>query len=447
MTEHLARSRVSPVSPSVGKTQTAPDLGPEDTACQVPVAEAPEPARVGRWFICVYMLTYFGLNLTMLMPTLFSVAYKVQMIDPGGKEASLGLVMGLGGLFGLVGGPVAGVLSDATRLRWGRRRPWLVGGLVLSALGALVIAMAPDILTTIAGFAVAQLGIAAVSAGFNPVLAERVPSAQRGTLGALGGASASLAGVAAYSLGGFLSGNLLVLFLLPVVIFGAVSVLFLLTVRDEPAPPGVRVPSASALVGSFVFSPRKYPDFSLVLVGKFLLQFGFTFFSTYQLYVLVDRLGFTTEQAGQQLAVVGGISLVAMMSFAVGGGMLSDRLRRRKPFVYGAAGLIAVGLCIASVAPDFTLYIVGGTLLAAGTGAFNSVDLAMATDLLPEQERAGKYMSIYYLASSVPATIAPFVAPVLLAVGAGPNYTLLFLSGAMLAAGAIITTWKIRSVR
>jgi MFS family permease len=436
-------------------TETMPDLGPEDPTGQVSVAEAeaeaewkvPDPPRVGRWFIFVYMLTYFGLNLTMLMPTLFSVAYKVQMIDPGGKEASLGLVMGVGGFFGLVCGPVAGVLSDATRLRWGRRRPWLAGGIVLSALGALTIALAPDVLTTIAGFAITQLGIAAVSAGFNPVLAERVPSAQRGTLGALGGASASLAGVAAYSLGGFLSGNVVALFLFPVIIFGAASVLFFLTVKDEPAPPGARVPSVTAIAGSFVFSPRKYPDFSLVLVGKFLLQFGFTFFSTYQLYVLVDRLGFTTEQAGQQLAVVGGISLAAMMSFAVGGGMLSDRLRRRKPFVYSAAGLIAVGLCIASLAPNFTLYIVGGTLLAAGTGAFNSVDLAMATDLLPDQERAGKYMSIYYLASSVPATIAPFLAPVVLAVGDSPNYTLLFLSGAMLAAGTIITTWRIRSVR
>ena len=407
-----------------------------------------EPRRVGAWFIFVYMLTYFGLNLTMLLPALFSIAYKVQLIDPVGKETSLGLILGVGGIFGLVAGPIFGVLSDGTRFRWGRRRPWLAGGILLAAAGAFIIALAPNTFVMFAGYAVSQLAIAAVSAGFNPVLAERVPSVQRGKVGALGGISAALAGVGAFTVGGMLTGNLLLLFLLPVLVFAGATVLFFFTVKDEPAPRDARVDSIGDIFRSFYFNPRKFPDFGWVWVGKFCLQFGFTFFSTYQFYLLLDRIGFTAEEAGQQLALVGGISLLAMMTFAVAGGFLSDKLRRRKPFIYTAAGLIAAGLLTVAFASTFPVFVVGGVLLSAGTGAFTSVDLAMATDLLPEKDKAGKYMSIYYLASGFPGAIAPIAAPFILMIGGSdPNYVLLFVFGAMLALGASLSTWRIRGVR
>jgi MFS family permease len=407
-----------------------------------------EPPRVGVWFIAVYMVTYFGLNLTMLLPALFSIAYKVQLIDPVGKEASLGLVLGLGGLLGLVLGPVCGVLSDSTRVRWGRRRTWHLAGIVISALGALVIAMSPNVPLMIVGYGISQLGLAAFSAGFNPVLAERVPSSQRGKVGALGGVAAALAGVGAYLLGAQLTGNIYVLFLLPVVVFAAASVVFFFTVKDGPAPARTTRPSARELFGSFLFNPKKYSDFALVWLGKFCLQFGFTFFSAYQLYLLLDRLGFTPEEAAGQLALVSGISLLAMMGFAVLGGFLSDKLRRRKVFIYIAAALIASGLAVAAFAPNFALIAIGGILLSAGTGAFTSVDLAMATDLLPEKDKAGKYMSIYYISATIPGTLAPLIAPVILLIGgAEANYTALFLFGAVLSLGAIITTWKVRAVR
>lgn len=403
--------------------------------------------RVGAGFIATYMFSYFGLNLVMLMPALFSLAYKVQLIDPAGKDASLGLVIGLGSIIGLVLGPVAGVLSDGTRLGWGRRRPWVVGGLLLAAAGALVIAVVPSIALMIVGWSICQLAVAVISAGFNPVLAEHVPPAQRGKVGALGGVAASFAGVGASLIGSFLTGNLLLLFMLPPAVFAVGVVLFVFVVKDKPAPESMVRPSVREVFKGFWFNPRQYSDFALVFFGKFLLQFGFTFFSTFSLYFLLDRLGFTPEQAGQNLAAAGGISLLAMMAFAVLGGFLSDRLQRRKPFIYLAAALIAGGLIIVSVAPSFLLFVVGGTMLAAGTGAFTSVDLALATDLLPEKEKAGKYMSIYYLSSGIPGVLAPIVAPVIIAIGGGGNYPALFIAGAILAAGTGITTWRIRGVR
>jgi len=135
------------------------------------------------------------------------------------------------------------------------------------------------------------------------------------------------------------------------------------------------------------------------------------------------------------------------MSFAVLGGFLSDRLGRRKPFIYLAAALIGGGLVTVATAADLLPYVVGGVMLSAGVGAFTSVDLAMATDLLPEKDKAGKYMSIYYLASGLPGTIASMVAPAIIAIGGGGNYSALFVAGAVLALGAAISTWRIQGVR
>ncbi|WP_223694873.1 MFS transporter [Leifsonia poae] len=439
-----------PSSPELSPAQTLADAS--EAVAQFALDTRPQPddnviPRVRGWFIAVYMFTYFGLNLVMLMPALFSLAYKVQLVDPTNKDSSLGLVLGLGGIIGLVAGPIAGVLSDGTRLRWGRRRPWLVGGAILAGVGALVIALSPNVPLMIVGWTISQFAVAVISAGFNPVLAERVPTSQRGKIGALGGVAASLAGVGASLLGSFLTGNVVFLFLLPVAVFAVGVIIFVVTVKDEPAPAGTKVPSIVEIFKGFLFNPRTYPDFALVWLGKFLLQFGFTFFSTYQFYFLLERLGFTPEQAGQQLAAVGGISLLAMMSFAVGGGFLSDKLKRRKPFIYVAAVLIASGLVTVAAAPNVALYVVGGVLLSAGTGAFTSVDLAMATDLLPEKDKAGKYMSIYYLSSGIPGVIAPIIAPLIIMIGGGGNYSALFVAGGVLALGAAVTTWRIRGVK
>ena len=428
-------------SSQAAQQTAAPVVGPGETA----TLDLP---RVGAGFIAVYGFTYFGFYLVLFMPSLFSLAYKIALIDEAGKEAHLGVIVGVGSLVSLLLGPVFGVLSDGTRMRWGRRRPFLVTGLVLAALSAVWIAVSPNIPMILVGWLVAQAATSSISAALNPTLPEYVPPAQRGKLGALGGVATSIAGVSATLVGSFLTGNLLLLFLVPVAVFAVGVVLWLFVMPDAPAPPTIAKTSVWAALRALVFNPLKYPDFSWVWIGKLFLNIGIAFFSTFQLYVLIDRLGFTAETAGRQLAVVGGISLLATMLFTIAGGWLSDKLGRRKPFLYVASSLVAAGAIIAGFAPDFLVYAIGGTLLAAGTGAFNSVDLALAADVLPNEKEGGKWMSIYFLSGSLASAVGPIVAPLVLAVGSGgANYTALFVSGGAIALGAAITASRVRGAR
>ena len=403
--------------------------------------------KVGFGFTFAYGLAYFGFFLCLFMPALFSLPYKIQLIDPASKETALGLVVGISAIVLLPIGPILGVLSDRNKLSWGRRRPFLLMGLATFALSALIIAVAPTVPLVLVGYIIAQLAGGLVGAAMNPALAEHVPPAQRGKLGALSGVMASIAGVCASLIGSFLLGNLLVLFFLPVAVFAVGVLVWLLVIPDGPAPDRFQAVSVGAALRSLLFNPRKHPDFTWVWLGKLCIGVATAFFSTYQLYFLLDRLGFTAEEAGQQLAAVGGLALLATIGFTIAGGYLSDKLRRRKLFIYIAASMIGGGMVVAAFAPDLTVYIVGAVLLSAGSGAFNSVDLALASDVLPDKEAGGKWMSIYQISGTIATAIGPVIAPLLLAIGGGANYTAMFIAGGVFAACAAITASRVRGVR
>ncbi|QTR04583.1 MFS transporter, partial [Saccharothrix algeriensis] len=64
----------------------------------------------------------------LLASALVTVPLRVAEVDPDGKERSLGLIVALGALVAVVANPLFGRLSDRTTSRFGRRRPWLIGG-------------------------------------------------------------------------------------------------------------------------------------------------------------------------------------------------------------------------------------------------------------------------------------------------------------------------------
>jgi len=428
-------------------TQPPPELPAAATAIDTKAAEPIKP--VSAWFMTVYSLTNFGLGLVILMPSLFSLAYKIQLIDPATKESSLGLVIGMGALGTIIVGPIIGTLSDRTRLAWGRRRPYLLLGIVINIAGSLMIAAASSVTAVMIGWVIANIGGTFAATAVSPVIVEWVPEAQRGKLSALGGVTGQLAGVAATLTGSLLLGNQVLLFLLPVLVLAVTSVLFVFTVPDRSAPAGQSSAGVFGFFKDLAFNPFAHRDFSLVLVGKFLLTLATNFFITYQFYFMLDRLKLVPAEAGQKLALLGGIGLLVGMGSAIVSGMISDRIRRRKPFIYGATAAMAAGLVVASAAHELVLYSVGAILLTLGVGMFGTVDLALVSDVMPDREtQAGKYMSIYYNIASNPAgAIAPILAPLVLAIGDGGNYAALFLTAAVLAAGAGLTAWRIRSVK
>ena len=409
--------------------------------------EAAAPQKVGGLFLTLFGLMNFGLYLTVMMPALFSLPYKVQLLAPDSKASVLGMVATVGAIVSILTGPLAGVLSDQTRSRWGRRRPWLLGGILVVLAGSLIVASAASVPVLVLGWMVVCAGGGGVGAAITPVVAERVPEAQRGTVGAIVGVATQLAGVLGYTIGGLLTGSLILLFVLPIAVLAVFALVYSLVFPDSTAP--VEKVSVGETFRMLVFDPRKHRDFSLVWLGKLLMQTSLAFLTTYQLYFLADRLGFTAEEAGQRLALVGGIGILVTMGFAVTSGILSDRMRRRKLFVVTSSVLTAVGLTLMAFTDGFGLFFAAVMFVLGAAGMFGSTDVAMASDLVPERDKAGRWMATYNLAATLSGAIAPMLGAGLLALNdpTGGNYTALFLAGAVIALGTGAVTLLIRGVR
>src|SRR4051794_26423092 len=101
------------------------------------------PKPVGPKFAFFFAAAQLGLFIALLGPVTVSMAIKViTVVGQDNATTAQGLILGIGAFASLIANPVFGRLSDRTTSRWGRRRPWMVGGAVGLALFLFLIAVA-----------------------------------------------------------------------------------------------------------------------------------------------------------------------------------------------------------------------------------------------------------------------------------------------------------------
>ncbi|MET0715563.1 MAG: MFS transporter [Mycetocola sp.] len=410
-----------------------------------------EPPKVGSRYIWFMVLAQFGVFMAFITPLAISLTIRVNTLAPGHPEY-LGFITGAGALFVMLTAPFMGVWSDRTRTRIGRRRPFMIGGMLLGFVSLVVMALAPNVFIVGLGWILAQWGWGTTLSNLQISTADRLPQSQRGKVAGLTSFATQIAPVFGVVIAQFFTSDPLLLFLIP----GAVGVLFVLLFvtlvpeQDSRAMPKDHI-TVGQLLAKYLYNPRKYPDFSWNWLGRFLFYTGITLNTTYTAYFFADRLGITVETVAGIIASLSLGGILAVTLGAIGGGFLSDRLKRRRVFVLIGGLIMAAGMFTQAFAPDITLLIVGSLATSVGLGLFAAVDQALLLDVLPERETdAGRFMGITGFATSIPQSIAPLVASGILLIGVtgdDRNYTLLFVVGgvAVILAGAVVL--RIRSVR
>lgn len=91
--------------------------------------------KVRSGFIAVVVLANFGIMLAFYAPILNLLPRLAEQISPDNKESTLGWILGAGAFASIIFNPLAGALSDRTTSAWGRRKPWVLVGSLLGALG------------------------------------------------------------------------------------------------------------------------------------------------------------------------------------------------------------------------------------------------------------------------------------------------------------------------
>ncbi|MCZ9882289.1 MFS transporter [Arthrobacter sp. B2a2-09] len=388
--------------------------------------------RVRPLFVTIYALALFGVWMAINLPATVTVALRVAEIDPAGKTTTYSIVAGIGTLAALLANPFFGQLSDRTRSRLGRRRPWIMVGLIGTAAGAAVIGFSDSIGLLIVGWVVMQAFINACIAAMLAIVADRVPENQQGIIGALSGTAASASTVVGVFFIQAFPTSILAQIGLPVVtalIFGAALVLIF---KDDKPAPGERERFGfKEFFGSYYVNPRKSPDFTWFLGALFLVSIGFGVVMTYSVYFLQDQLHVSDDDLTNVLFVSLLLTGVLALVCAPLAGWLTDKIGRRKPSMIAAALLVAAGIALIVTAGSVEQFFIGMSLAAGvGAGIVYGVYIAFAVATLSDQRTVARDLGIVNIAFTLPFSIVPFAAPLILGIGGGsPNYVLLYIVG------------------
>jgi MFS family permease len=449
MTSHEQESPRSTRSNIADATENAAEGLAAAVSHTGPTGYQPPPLK--RWtgrYMTLLFIASFAVSVAQLAPSVYSLAVRVQAIDPADKDTLLAVVLTIPAIFIIFVNPIVGILSDRTRSRFGRRRPWMIGGLAVGMFGLIVVGVAPTIPLVIVGWTIGYLGLTTIGSLIITHLGDALPEEQRGKVSGINGAIAQLGPIVGVIVSGMLVGLPFLLFFIPGVIAVLGSIAFLIRMND-PSTKHVEFERISIL-GVFVqmvFNPRHHKDFAWVWLSKALVFIALYMMSIYTVYFLSDRLDMSVGAIAGTVALVGGLGVFGAIGGALVSGFLSDRLRRRKPLLVIAGFILAGGLVLIGTTTSLTQYIVGGVLFSLGSGVFGAVDQALSLDVLPDRQSPGRFMAIIQLANEIPKAIAPILAGLLVAIGVGGNYQLVYFAAAVCALLGGFLVLRVKSVR
>jgi MFS family permease len=407
-----------------------------------------EVQRVGWGFIWLYTLAYISTSLLFLAPLLVTLALKVNsLVGIERAPNSLALVTGVGGLLAMVGNPFFGRLSDRTSSRLGMRRPWMVTGLVGGSAGILMVALAPNVAVVLVGWCVAQLLFNALLAALAAVLPDQVPPAQRGLVSGFLGVCVPIASVSGTFLVQLFAGSRLAMFLAPCAIGGFFVLLFAARLDDRRLATADRPAwSLRELASTFYVNPRRSPDFAWAFASRFMFVLAYAFLTTYQVYYLLEKIGSAEAEVPRQIFLGTLVQSAVVVAASLVGGRLSDRTGRRKLFVLTASVVYGLAMFALAVAASFNGFLVGMAIGGLGFGVYTAVDLALVVDVLPDSDNAAKDLGVLNIAGALPFSVAPGLAPAILALGNGSYGVLYAVAGvwAVLGAAAIVPVKGVR---
>jgi len=392
------------------------------------------PPRAPKRYFTGLFLAQFGLFAALLSPVMVSMQLKAQELSPDDPAALLGAVLPVGALGALFANPLAGALSDRTRTRWGRRRPWLVGGIILFTLGLVGVAFATDQLSLTIAWLICQVAANATLASLIASFADNVPEFQRGAGSSVIAVAQNVAILCGTYLAVLLVGNLPVLFIAPGVLAIAFVLVYAFVITDELPERRAEPLRLRSVIGWFWTNPIANPDFAFAWWSRFLIILGSFMFTTFRLLYMQQHLGLTVGAAVEAVAFGVLLYTIALLVSSSLSGWLSDRLRRRKVFVAGSTALFGAGLIMLGFSSDVGHFYAAEVVLGFAWGMYIAVDQALIVDVLPDAEKPGKDLGVINIANALPQSLAAPFALIFLGIGASDNSNYLAM---LLAAGAV----------
>lgn len=334
-----------------------------------------------------------------------------------GSAKVLGLVMMLLAIPAILVPLIVGPMSDRCLSKLGRRRPYILFGSCIAAVGLMAMWWAGELRNIwlfAATLMIVNTGNNIATAAYSGVIPDLVGHQQRG----LASGYMAVFSQAGTLLGVLISGYLVDngFYLLCYGILALTQMLGLsITMRALQETPLEERPPTKTIsehIKSLWIDPREYPDFGWVWLTRALVMLGFYSFLPFILYYLSDVV--RVADPARTTGIVSGIVLLAAAISGYLGGRISDVVGRKKIVMISNA-LMAV-ICLGfAVVSTLTGVIVAAVLFGLAYGAYISVDWALGADVLPNPDDAAKDMAVWHVAMTLPQAIAGYPAGALIA--------------------------------
>ena len=345
---------------------------------------------------------WFGSNFLWIPLTTVLIQNQIDSVVPkGSQNTAIGVALGIGGLLAMTVPPLVGAWSDRLHSRFGRRRPIMVAGSILTLPGLVILMLANNYVEVLVGYAIIQFFFNAAGAAYAGIIPDVVPAQE------VGKASGFLATMTQLGIGGGLGvTSLMGGSRASYLVMGGVALLSLI-----PTVWAARGEGETDVVLPSTTNPATFTDNWLLVVVVTAIPFGFF------------------------------------------GGLLSDRIHRRKIFVYlaGAAQAFVAIVFIALYPTAIPLVFALGVAYGIGYGLYFAVDWALACDTLPDPKASAKDMGLFHIALTLPQAVIPFFGGPLIDLLNGPHgnggYRIVFSSAVLFLFLGTVLVSRIKSVR
>ena len=428
-----------------------------DSAVMSRAASTPIRRVSGKW-ITLFALAWLGLWMAQLTPFQLTLpqqinawlglptdATKVAESDWQHSVTAFGEISGISAVCAFVTFPLVGSLSDRTRSRYGRRRPWIMGGTLLMALALVVLGFQHTWAGMAICWALVITGFSAAATALTALISDQVPVFQRGVVSSWVSAPQAIGLLFGVAVIGGLAGT----HYLPAYLVLAIAVVvlvwpFVLLVDDPQHATHTKGRlTLRTFISEMWISPREQPDFGWTLLGRVLVNIGNALGTALLLQFI--QFGARLDDPATKLTIGSGVYMILVLVGSLATGRFSDRIGRRKPFVFAAGIAQGIAAIVIVVSSGFGPLLVAAGLLGLGYGCFLGVDQALATEVLPDAEHNGQDLGIMNIAMQVPQALGPLIGAGIVAATGG--FTWVYIASAIFGIAGGLAVLPVKRVR
>ena len=354
------------------------------------------------FWVVVGTLFIDAIGSTLLFP--FFALYITRTFGVGMTQA--GILLGMSSFFGLIGSIIGGALTD----RFGRRQ-LILFGLVFSALSSLLFGLAWDV--RILYFLVIFVGLLSrvANPAYDAMLADILPEAKRQEAFGITRVAFNYAWIFGTALGGLIAvRSFLALFFIDAGLSLLVaSILFIFLPETRPAVQGEAKKNESLFktAAGYGVVLRDLAYMSFTLAGMLVLIVYQQQYSSLPVY-LWNVHNIDSRSYGIMLSISG----LEVVLFQI---WISRLIRKYPPFLMMMLGALffMAGFIMIGFVKGFPLFALAVVIATIGEMILFPTNKALAANFAPEDMR-GRYMAVYDLGWTLPATIGPAAAGLIL---------------------------------